>query len=294
MSSTNNKKCLDCGYRVTWIVLGINIALLIVKVDVAIYSGSRALLADALQSFAGLVISGIVLASLKVAGRDADENHPYGYGKMEFLASGIVHFILFLGALIFIAVAIKEMTATGPEQAPELLAVAAGLVSMLGNHIAYKYGQCAGRTLGSSAILANAKVNLTDFWSSCAVIFAVLGANMGWPSLDHIVALIIGLIILRVSLMELERSVIYLMDFSPGTARIKKIASRVEGVKEVRDIKTRLIGRKMWVDLEIGIPGGLEMEEALRITRKLKQTLAESLVAIAEVSVRLRPVQEQN
>lgn len=294
MSSTNNKKCRDCGYRVTWIVLGINIALLIVKIDVAIYSGSRALMADALQSLAALVISGVILASLKVANRDADENHPYGYGKMEFLISGVVHFFLFLGALAFIVVAIKEMTAAGPEQAPGLLAVAAGLVSMLGNHIAYKYGQCAGRRLGSSAILANAKVNLADFWSSCAVIFAVVGANMGWPSLDHIVALIIGLIIVRVSLMELEKSVIFLMDFSPGTAQIKKIASRVEGVKEVRDIKTRLIGRKIWVDLEIGIPGGLEMADALRITRKLKHTLAESLGTIAEVSVRLRPISEQN
>lgn len=293
MSSTNNTKCRDCGHRVTWIVLGINIVLLIVKVNVALYSGSRALMADALQSLAALIVSGIVLASLKVASRDADEAYPYGYGKMEFITSGIVNFFLFLGALAFIGVAIKEMTAPGPEQIPELLAIGAGLVSMLGNHIAYKYGQCAGRQLGSSAILANAKVNLADFWSSTAVIVAVVGANLGWPSLDHIVALIIGLIIIRVSLMELEKAVILLMDFSPGTAKIKKIASRVPGVREVQNIKTRLVGRKMWVDLEIGVLGSLEMEDALQITRKLKLSLAENLTTIEEVSVRLRPIQEQ-
>lgn len=274
-----------------WIVLGLNLAMFLVKLSVAYLSGSRSLLADSFQSFANLLISGVVLASLKIAEWGPDERHPYGYGKMEFLASAVVSLLLLLGAKCFLVFTIWEMATGSGEALPDLIAAGAAVVSIIGNRIAYRYGRCAGERLRSAAILANAKVNQADVWTSWAVIVAVVGANLGWPSLDHIVSIVISLLVARMALFELKDSVKRLMDYSPvrDTARIRELARRVEGLIEVRDIKTRLVGRDLWVDLEACVPGDRPIGEGLKISRKLKVMLIQNITEVAEVSVRLRP-----
>lgn len=272
-------------------MLGVNLGMFLLKVSVAVLSGSRSLMADSLQSFANLLISGAVLASLKIAAWGPDEKHPYGYGKMEFLASAVVSLLLLLGAKCFLIFTIWEMATAADDAVPNLIAVGAAVVSIIGNQFAYRYGQCAGERLRSAAILANAKVNQADVWTSWAVIVAVVGANLGWASLDHIVSIAISLLVARMSLIELKESVKRLMDYSPAkkTARIKDLARNVEGVIEVRDIKTRLVGRNLWVDLEACIPGDRPIAEGLKISRKLRAMLIKNITEVAEVSVRLRP-----
>ncbi len=274
-----------------WIVLGLNTAMFLVKLSVAYLSGSRSLLADSFQSFANLFISGAVLASLKIAEWGPDEKHPYGYGKMEFLASAVVSLLLLLGAKCFLVFTIWEMATAAGEALPNLIAVGAAVVSIIGNQFAYRYGRCAGERLRSAAILANAKVNQADVWTSWAVIVAVIGANLGWPSLDHIVSIVISLLVARMALFELKDSVKRLMDYSPGseTSRIKRLARNIEGLIEVRDIKTRLVGRNLWVDLEACVRGDLPIAEGLKISRELKAVLIRNITEVAEVSVRLRP-----
>ncbi len=272
-------------------MLGLNAAIFLVKLSVAYLSGSRSLLADSFQSFANLLISGAVLASLKIAAWGPDERHPYGYGKMEFLASAVVSLLLLLGAKCFLVFTIWEMATASGETLPNLIAVGAATVSIIGNQIAYRYGRCAGERLRSAAILANAKVNQADVWTSWAVIVAVVGANLGWPSLDHIVSIAISLLVARMALFELKDSVKRLMDYSPGpeTSRIKQLARNIEGLIEVRDIKTRLVGRNLWVDLEACVRGDRPIGEGLGISRKLKAVLIRNITEVAEVSVRLRP-----
>jgi len=108
-----------------WVVLGINVALFLLKGVFALLSQSRSLLTDAFQSLANIAITVVVLASVRMASRGADDKFPYGYGKVEYLASGIVNTLLILAAMWFIVASFREMAVIAPEKAPGLIAIVA-------------------------------------------------------------------------------------------------------------------------------------------------------------------------
>ena len=83
-----DQRCINCGKKVEWIILGINLGLFFVKGSFALISHSKSLLTDSFQSLANFIITLVVIASIRLAARGADKKFPYGYGKVEFLASG--------------------------------------------------------------------------------------------------------------------------------------------------------------------------------------------------------------
>ncbi|MHC4085591.1 MAG: cation diffusion facilitator family transporter [Planctomycetota bacterium] len=208
------QRCVNCSKRVEWVVLGINFSLFLLKGWFVLISHSKSLLTDSFESLANFIITIVVLVSLKMASRRADEKFPYGYGKVEFLASGIVNMLLMIGAIVYIFMSFSEMVMVGPEKPPGLIAIVAAVISIIVNYIAFGYGRCVGEKLGSSAILANARINLADIGTSVAVIVAVVGSNLGFSQLDHIAAIVICIIIIKVTLDGVKKAIRGLMDAS--------------------------------------------------------------------------------
>ncbi len=286
------QRCIDCGRKVEWVVLGLNLAMFILKGFFAVISQSRSLLMDAFQSLANLIITIVVLTSLRMASRRADEKFPYGYGKVEFLASGIVNMLLMLGAIVFICASFREMAMVAPEGPPRLIAIVAAAISIIVNQIAFGYGRCAGERLGSSAILSNAMVNRADVGTSVAVIFAVVGSNLGLSRLDHIVAIAVCVLIIKVTLDSVKKAIKGLMDVSVRLEErhIRNLAEDIEGVESVGDVKARLAGRKLWVDLNVFVPADWILSRGVETARKIKDVLHRKMGNISEVSVQLLPV----
>ena len=287
--STVSDQCLKCGQKVSWIVMGINLGIFLIKGGVALVSNSRSLMVDSFESLANFIITIIVLVSFKIAEKGSDEKHPYGYGKVEFLASAVVNLFLFLGALIFIFISLKEILVAGPESVPSFLAVGAALISIIANQIAFEYGRCVGEKLQSPAILANAWVNRADIITSLAVIVAVVGANLGLPAMDHVIAILIALFIVKIAIEGMLKSGRGLMDYSPDleSEKIREILGKIDGIPGITDLKTRLVGRKIWVDLEIMVSGSAILSEGLKIKQKVKDVLMRQMSNIADVSVRV-------
>jgi cation diffusion facilitator family transporter len=251
-------------------------------------------MADAIESFAALVIALIIVYSLKVSRKEKDEKHPYGYGKVEFLASGLIYSLLLMGISIFIFVSIKEMIVPGFIEPPCLIAVFPVLIAIAGNYVIFKYCSCAGEKLQSPVILANSMINKTDILTSCLVLVAVIGSNLGWVILDHIIAIIIGLLVVKMAIEGMIKSAKGLIDYSPKEAgvKIRDIVNQFPEIKEIKDIKTRLIGRKIWVDLDLGIPGSFALSDGLKISERLKYMLKEKMSNIVDITVRLSPATE--
>lgn len=285
------ERCLICSKKVEWVVLGINLGLFLIKGIFTFISNSRSLFADTLESLANVVITIIVLFSLKIAEKEYDEKFPYGYGKVEFLASGIVNLLLLLGAIYFIFVALREMGSMGPEKTPKLIAIFAAVVSILGNWVAFAYGRCVGKKVGSAAISANAWASCADIATSVAVIVAVVGTNLGVVKLDHIVSVIIALIIIKMTGEGIGKAIKGLMDSSSKSEeiRIRNLIKNIRGIKQIRSVRARQVGRKVWVDLEVVIPGSCPLQEGVKIIRCIKSVLHKKMENIAEVSVQLVP-----
>ena len=285
------QRCINCGKKVEWIVLGINFGLFILKGSFALLSHSKSLLTDSFQSLANFIITIVVLTSLRMASKGADEKFPYGYGKVEFLASGIVNMLLMIAAVVFIFVSFTEIIKVGPEKPPKLVAILAAGISIIANYIAFGYGRCAGEKLGSTAILANAEVSRADVATSVAVIVAVVGSNLGFSRLDHIAAIVICVLIIKVTLGGVKKAIKGLMDVSLRSEEqhIRNLVEDIEGVQCVGDVKARFAGRSLWVDVNIFVPADWVLSRGLETVRKIKNVLRRKMKAISDVSVQLLP-----
>ncbi|MHC4396171.1 MAG: cation diffusion facilitator family transporter [Planctomycetota bacterium] len=285
------KCCINCGRRVEWVVLGINFALFVLKGSFALISHSKSLLTDSFQSLANFIVTIVVLVSLRMVTRGADEKFPYGYGKVEFLASGIVNMLLMIAAKVFIIISFIEMIMVGPEKPPKLIAIVAACVSIIANYIAFGYGRCAGEKLASTAILANAEVSRADVGTSIAVIIAVVGSNLGFSRLDHIAAIVICVLIIKVTFDGLKKAVKGLMDVSLRTEElhIRNLIEDIEGIQRVGNVRARLAGRSLLVDVDVFLPADWALRRGLEIVQKVKNVLSKKMKGISGVSVQLLP-----
>jgi len=286
------QSCVNCGKRVEWIVLGINFSLFLLKGWFALLSHSKALLADSFESLVNFVITIVVLVCLRMASNNADEKFPYGYGKVEFLASGIVNMLLMIVAIVYVFVSCSEMILIGPERPPGLIAIVAAVVSIVINYIAFGYGRCVGEKLGSSAILANAQINLTDLVTSAAVIVAVVGSRLGIPRLDHITAIVICVFIIKVTLDGVKKAIRGLMDASlhAEEVHIRDLIENIEGIERVGAVRARLAGRNLFVDVDIFLPSDWILSKGLGTVSKIKNVLCKKIENISDVSVQLLPL----
>jgi cation diffusion facilitator family transporter len=283
------QRCVNCGKKIEWIVLGINLGLFLLKGWFVLISHSKSLLTDSFESLANFIITIVVLVSLKMASRRADEKFPYGYGKVEFLASGIVNMLLMIAAVVYIFMSFIEMVTVGPEKPPGLIAIVAAVISIFVNYIAFGYGRCVGEKLGSSAILANARINLADIGTSVAVIVAVVGSNLGFSQLDHIAAIVICIIIIKVTLDGVKKAVRGLMDASLHSEErhIRNLVEDIVCTGHIGDIRARLVGRSLLVDMDIFLPPNSVLSKGLETVGKIKNILHRKRKDISEVSVRL-------
>ncbi|MHC4114842.1 MAG: cation diffusion facilitator family transporter [Planctomycetota bacterium] len=283
------RRCVNCGKKVEWVVLGINFGLFLLKGWFALISHSKSLLTDSFESLANFIITIVVLVSLKMASRRADEKFPYGYGKVEFLASGIVNMVLMIAAIIFIFVSFHEMVTVGPEKPPGLIAIVAAAISIFVNYIAFGYGRCAGEKIGSSAISANAQISLADIGTSVAVIVAVIGSNMGFSQLDHIAAIVICIFIIKVTLDGTKKAVKGLMDVSlqAEELHIRNLIEDIEDIRDVGDVRVRLAGRKLLVDVDILLPSGWALSKGLETVGKVKNLLRKRMKDVSDISVQM-------
>jgi cation diffusion facilitator family transporter len=287
-----SQQCVNCSKKVEWVVLGINFGLFLLKGWFALISHSKSLLTDSFESLANFIITIIVLVSLKMASRNADDKFPYGYGKVEFLASAIVNMLLIIAAIVFIFISFSEMVMVGPERPPRLIAIVAAVVSIITNYIAFGYGRCVGEKLGSSAILANSQVSRADIGTSVVVIVAVVGSNLGLSQLDHIAAIVICILIIKVTLDGVKKAIKGLMDVSLHVEElhIRNLIEDIEGVERVGNVRARLAGRSLLVDVDIFLPSNWVLSKGLETVRNIKNVLCRKMKDISDVSVQLLPL----
>ncbi len=280
------QKCVRCATKISWIGLWDSLFLALFKGVIGTFTRSRALVASALYSVHDVISGAAVIIGLKVASRPVDKEHPYGYGNAEYIVS-VFTSILILGSTIFIMGDSIKVIFKGEHVPPHWAALGAAIISVFANEVIYRYNICAFKHLNSPAILTHAKHHRADAISSLAVVVAIVGSKMGFYFLDPLVAIFEAghLIILSgeilyhggAGLMDraVEENDIYL---------VKKILSGIPDVKEIRDIKTRQIGRNVWVDLYIRLPVDKTITEAHGISDRIQQNLKNNISHLGNIN----------
>jgi cation diffusion facilitator family transporter len=291
--TTDVPSSTDRGVRSAQVGMLVNTVLAGAKLVAGLVGNSYALVADAIESSADIVSSLVVWGGLRVAGREADERFPFGYGKAEPMAAAVVALML-LGASVAIAAeSVAEIRTPHHTPAPWTLAVLVGVFAVklfLSRRVA-----SVAASIGSTAVQADAWHHLSDALTSAAAFVGILVALVGgpgWEQADDWAALAASLIIAYNGVSMLRPAVLELMDRTPGAAIVAQVdaaARSVGGVRDVEKIAVRKTGLTYRVTLHVQADPGMRLDDAHVLGGKVKSAIRAAVPAVQSVLVHMEP-----
>lgn len=284
---------VETGLRLSRLALVINAALAAVKIATGVLGNSYVLIADGIESTADIFSSVVVWSGLRVAVIPADENHPFGHGKAESVASVIVS-VLLLGAALLIAVqSVREILT--PHQTPAWFTLPVLFAIIVVKETLFRLAFRAGRSLESTALIGDAWHHRSDALTSAAAFVGISIALLGGPgyeSADDWAALLAcgviawnGLRLLRAALDEVMDAAV-----SPEVvAGVRKIAAEVDGVIDIEKCRIRKSGLHLALDIHVVVDGGVSVRRGHDIAHQVKDRLLQSPHRINDVTVHIEP-----
>jgi len=260
--------------RSTWVSVGINLLLTLLQISAGILAKSQGLIADGIHSLSDLVADFVVLFASHHSKKDADTDHPYGHQRFETAAS------LALGALL-LAVGVGMLwSAFVKLQTPESVAqvhilalwVAGG--ALVAKELLFRYMLAVAKRVKSSMLVANAWHARSDAASSLVVGLGIIGNLAGYPILDPIAALIVGLMVAKMGWSFSWDALHDLMDRAADeeeVAAIRQTLMETPGVGDVHDVRTRKMGDMIVVDAHIEVDATLTVEAGHDIAVRARQ-----------------------
>lgn len=276
---------------VTYLGIAINIALAVVKIAVGLLATSLALVADGVHSLSDLATDAILLLGVRLGSKGPDPSHPYGHGRLETFSAGLIALILMLvgGVMIYyatMAIARDETTT------PRLSVLAAAILSVAAKEWLYRATQKVAIECHSPGLYANAWHHRSDALSSVAVAIGFVSLEFGFSHGDQVAAIAVGTMIIWVGikviggcLRELTESAV-----DPETIEhIKRIISSEASIREWHKLRTRTVGREVFLDLHILVDPDLSITAAHEISDRLEKTLDEQIKRPINITVHVEP-----
>lgn len=292
MNSENHIELRD-GLRVTWVGIGANLFLIIIKIYAGLLSKSQAMIADGVHSLSDLFSDFIVLLGLKWGRKVEDDTHQFGHGRIETLSSMIIGLILIIvgAALVYNGV----MSIYNHAQThPTIFTIIIAFLAIVIKEAMYWYTLIVGKRIKSLALIGNAWHHRTDAMSSVAVLFGVLAAyiNPKWNLGDMFAALFVTYFIFKVGGRLLWSGLKEIIDTAPNKDIINQIfqfSSTSPGVREVHDIRARYFGGQILVELHVVVDPTLSVFEGHEIAATVKYTVMNCVDDVARVIVHIDP-----
>jgi cation diffusion facilitator family transporter len=286
------------GIEATLRSILVNIILVVVKGIAGIFGNSYALIADAIESMSDVLSSLVVWLGLKVSAKEPDEDHPYGHGKAEPLATIVVAIALLVFAIIIAVESLKQIM--HPHQLPKLytIFVLAGVIIV--KEFMFRYSSSVGTEIGSSAVKADAWHHRSDAISSLVAMVgisvAIIGGK-GYESADDWAALLASVIIVYNSYQIFRPAFDEIMDMAPSTELVKEIriiAGNVTDVSGIEKCFIRKMGLYYYVDIHVMVNGHFSVKHGHDIAHKVKDEIKLHKKMVYDVLVHIEPVEEHN
>jgi cation diffusion facilitator family transporter len=252
--------------------------------------GSASLSADGLNNFTDVISSVAILIGLRIARRPADEDHPYGHWKAETIASLSTSFIMLVVGLQVLFSSASKLTA-GETAAPDVVtgvtAFFAGIIMMA----VYVYNNRLANRINSSGLSAGAKDNLSDALTSFAAAIAIFGSIIGVYWLDGVMAVIVGIIIIKTAIDIFRESAFSLSDGfeTHNLAEYREAILSIPDVEQVATIMARSYGANVYVDVTILLDASLTVLRSHEITEAVEEKLRADF-NIFETDVHVEPL----
>ncbi|HEY5789550.1 MAG TPA: cation diffusion facilitator family transporter [Gammaproteobacteria bacterium] len=282
--------------RVTLVGAAVNVVLSVVKVVLGVVGHSAALVADGIHSLSDLASDVVVLYAARLGSEHADEDHPYGHGRIETVATVAVGALLGAVAFGIGYDAVQRLYDLDALVVPGVITLAAAVVSVLSKEWLYHYTMRAARRLRSNLLRANAWHHRSDSISSVVVIIGIAGALAGLPYLDAVAAVIVAVMIAKAGWDLAAQSISELIDTGLEPERLAKIREKileVEGVGALHMLRTRRMGADALVDVHILVDPTISVSEGHQLSERVRGHLIRNLDEVSDVTVHIDPEDDE-
>ncbi len=267
-----------------------NLLLAGLKIIFGIIGHSHGLLADGIHSLSDLIVDSVVIIASKFGNKAADENHPYGHGRIETAATVLLAILLAIAAFAIIVNAVTTIHSTHINEIPSQIVLWIALSSILLNELIYFWTKHIAAQIKSKLLMSNAWHHRSDSFSSIAVALGVIGTWLGFPKLDAVAAIIVGLMILKIAWDFGWYSIRELVDTalsSEETEKIKNFIKKIPGVKAIHQLRTRSIAGSIFCDVHVLVDPFITVSEGHYIGQEVDKRLIASFPDITDVTVHI-------
>jgi cation diffusion facilitator family transporter len=284
------------GMRAALLGIVANLGLAIAKCSIGWLGHSFALVADGVESLFDVGSGSVVWLGLRMADTPPDQNHPYGHGKAEPLATVIVGLFLSAAASLIALESVHQIRTPHPLPHRYVLVVIAMVIVLkwfLGRHVRH-----VGQQTGSTAVKADAWHHLTDLLIS---VFAFIGVSValiggrGWESADDWAALCAVPFIFYNAIMQTKPAILELGDIAPDPeieTAVRKLATSVPGVLGTDKCYVRKMGFRYYVDLHLVVHGEWTVRRGHALSHQVESLIRKEIPDVAEVLIHIEPEEE--
>ena len=282
---------LDAGYKATRMGVILNVFMGLSKGIVGTWSGSAALIADALHSVADAFTDIFAYFMLKICVQAPDEDHQYGHLKFETAGTLILAVILAIIA-ISIGYSALENAAHGHSLNITPLALVVTVLSIGINEFLYHYTKRLGKQVESSILIANAWHHRTDSLSSVAVLAGLSVSRVGFPIFDTIAALFVTALLLKIAFDIGSEAFHDLVDAAIDPAFLERLTNSIhnhDGVVGISSLRARRVSGKAYADVNIEVDPLISVSEGHTIAETLERSLKKSHQSLHDITVHVEP-----
>jgi cation diffusion facilitator family transporter len=278
------------GIRTVWLALGALTITSMLQIVIVAWSGSVALLADTIHNIGDGLNSIPLLIAFYLARRMATRRYTYGFGKAEDVAGIFIVLSIAVSAGVVFYESIRKLI--DPEPMSNLgWVAAAAVIGFFGNEAVALLQIRTGRKIGSAALVADGLHARTDGLTSLSVLLAVGGTWLGFPIVDPIIGLLIGIAILFITKDAIVMMWYRLMDaIEPEYMdQAESTIIRQPGVEELYRLRMRWMGHRLQADVYIAVEPNLTTLASHQIAEKVRHELFHQLPKLSEVTVHVDP-----
>ncbi len=286
-------------YRVTIAGSIVNLLLLVFKFVAGIAGHSGAMIADAVHSLSDFITDVIVVIFVRVSSKPEDEDHAFGHGKYETLATQLIGMAL-LGVGLLLGWSgiekIWDFMHGKTLDSPGSIALWAAAVSILMKELMYQWTHWVGKEVDSPALIANAWHHRSDALSSIGTLTGIGGAiflGKQWTVLDPIAAVVVSIFIMVTALKLMAEASDELLEKSlPADVKehIQHIVGRDTEVCDIHHLRTRKIGNRMAIEMHLRLRGDMPLAEAHDHASLIEKELKKEFGSMTHVMLHLEPI----
>ena len=280
--------------KVSVVSIVVNILLSLLKLAAGILARSSAMVSDAVHSASDVFSTLVVMIGITMAKKKPDKDHPYGHDRLECVASLLLAVALAVTGLGIGMAGVQTILHADSHTltVPGLPALAVAILSILAKEGMYHYTRRVAKQINSGALMADAWHHRSDALSSVGSFVGILGARLGFPVLDPLVSVLICVMIEIAALDIFRDAVDRMVDKACPEAteeEMKRVILSVPGVLGIDEIKTRLFGAKIYLEVEIRMDASQTFVQAHETAEKVHETVETQFPDVKHCMVHVNP-----